>query len=872
MMRKNRFLDELENNAYKIDANYSEAMNEIINFINPNIYLNEYSKKSKRTKVNPLYKFKVMALNRESTLENYIALAKSLPKSNGSRLFNRNNIKIGIFSDKEFYDIWNQVATCEYIKPGIRVSSDFDLILIAPRPKANNDNSLDLDNEDETTNYYHKLSEWIKDFKSANVPTAYYNFNEEQNFDNYINVMKHCDFIFTQNADRIPKLIKASDNTNVTLLKEGINPFTHNPIGTCDNSLNHFQNMVLYVGGWDNENRTKSAEGKRLINEMISERTPFFLVDNNFHKNNPNLYFPIEYIPFVTMPIENSLLNLLFKVFPWHINLNDEKYTEFHYSDNMLKAMATGNIVISNYSTSINNMFTNVRMVHADKDFTMNFQTATKDIKELKAKSIRNVFNEHTIHHRAQQLLDTMGIKSDMKMQKILVVLEDDSAEAKESFERQIYPYKEKVLLEDLIDCDLNEYNFVTFFSRDYVYEEYYLEDMLTAFKYVDVDFVKKDNNETGYDYSSQITDIYLTMIDTKSFSSLENINDLSKGFNTDFIEVLKVDDLPKTNSNLKELSVIVPIHNNGIYLEEKCFASLKRSSVFEKMEIIFINDGSTDELTKKIINRILRRHPDIVYIENEKGSGSASKPRNQGVKVATTDYITYLDPDNEALGDGYKFLLESIKQHDVDMVVGNIIREDNNRKGRIRYTDVVKENNDKNLLINNPREFLIESKLRVQSIQALLVKRDIILENNLEMVEGAAGQDTMFYQELILNSSSVLALEEYIHVYYAAVTGSVTNTVSANFFKKFYKLELKRVPHLLRHGLMETYIEQRLNNYIKSWYLKKLDNVPEEQYYEAATTLLKIIELYRAYNPILEQGNSDRINQLQDEINRSHP
>src|SRR5699024_3072587 len=105
-------------------------------------------------------------------------------------------------------------------------------------------------------------------------------------------------------------------------------------------------------------------------------------------------------------------------------------------------------------------------------------------------------------------------------------------------------------------------------------------------------------------------------------------------------------DEYEKKTENLpaeKELSVVVPIHNNGTYLEEKCFASLKRSSSFDKMEIIFVNDGSTDDTTIKIINRLLRRHPDIVYYEYPDGSGSASRPRNKGVRLVTTDFITYL-------------------------------------------------------------------------------------------------------------------------------------------------------------------------------------------------------------------------------------
>ena len=80
-------------------------------------------------------------------------------------------------------------------------------------------------------------------------------------------------------------------------------------------------------------------------------------------------------------------------------------------------------------------------------------------------------------------------------------------------------------------------------------------------------------------------------------------------------------------NNRNKKLSVIIPIHNNGTYLEDKCMRSLRRSSIFKEMEIIFVNDGSTDSETISIINRLRRRYPDIVYYAYEEGSGSASRP-----------------------------------------------------------------------------------------------------------------------------------------------------------------------------------------------------------------------------------------------------
>src|SRR5699024_2187091 len=136
--------------------------------------------------------------------------------------------------------------------------------------------------------------------------------------------------------------------------------------------------------------------------------------------------------------------------------------------------------------------------------------------------------------------------------------------------------------------------------------------------------------------------------------SSLKLTEDIQK------LDIHYNDDLTQSNTKVKKLSVIVPIHNNGKYLKYKCFSSLKRLKCFNDLEIIFVDDGSTDKETLRIIEDIRSTH-DIVYKRFETGSGSASRPRNEGVYLATTDLITYLDPDNEAVDDGYSILLNEI-------------------------------------------------------------------------------------------------------------------------------------------------------------------------------------------------------------------
>src|SRR5699024_10449476 len=117
--------------------------------------------------------------------------------------------------------------------------------------------------------------------------------------------------------------------------------------------------------------------------------------------------------------------------------------------------------------------------------------------------------------------------------------------------------------------------------------------------------------------------------------------------------------------------------------------------------------------------------------------------------------------------------------------------------------------NNDGMDIVSQPKKFLIAANLRAHSIQALIVKTNILQDNNLKMIEGAAGQDTMFFRELLLHSNRFKTISDIIHIYYAAVDGSVTTTIKKSFFEKYLVLEKERVLLLKKHNLFEIYVNQ---------------------------------------------------------------
>lgn len=112
------------------------------------------------------------------------------------------------------------------------------------------------------------------------------------------------------------------------------------------------------------------------------------------------------------------------------------------------------------------------------------------------------------------------------------------------------------------------------------------------------------------------------------------------------------------------KVSIIVPVYNVENYLE-KCLKSLVEQTL-EDLEIIIVNDGSTDK-SQKIIDKYAKKYSNIISIEKE--NGGVSEARNLGLKKAKGEYIGFLDSDDWVDKNMYKKLYQKAKSEDFDIV-----------------------------------------------------------------------------------------------------------------------------------------------------------------------------------------------------------
>lgn len=120
----------------------------------------------------------------------------------------------------------------------------------------------------------------------------------------------------------------------------------------------------------------------------------------------------------------------------------------------------------------------------------------------------------------------------------------------------------------------------------------------------------------------------------------------------------------------MHKLSVIVAVYNVSDYIEA-CLTSVLEQS-YENIELIIVNDGSTDDSFQKI-EKLVDGNTNVILIDQENQGVSAV--RNNGVKVATGEYLGFVDGDDIIAKDMFQKMMASFEESDADIVTIGVAR-----------------------------------------------------------------------------------------------------------------------------------------------------------------------------------------------------
>nr|WP_251135830.1 glycosyltransferase [Exiguobacterium sp. s138] len=780
---------------------------------------------------------------------------EDIPVTGGSRYYERRPLEVAIVCSEFMHAYYQDALHLHYVNPATFTDvfeKPIDLFLVVTSWKG-------LHGDDwkgvatPTSKKRQRLLDMMEQVKAKGIPVVFQSTEDPSNFDRFSDLAKIADYILTSDEAMIPEYQVLCGHDRIEATSFGVNPIIHNPVGATRSRKKH----VLFAGSWMAKYPERVKDTEMLFDGVLRSDHTLDIVDRNYQLNLPDYHFPERYVPRVAPAIPYDALQQVSKCYDWVLNLNSIKYSKTMCARRVYESQALGNLILSNYSIAVNNDFPNVFTVHDHQEVQAILERTTQEeIDRLRAEGIRSVMSLHTVYDRIDQLTRLLQLDMPPVKRTLLVVLRNATPELEQLLARQS-------ITADVI-CHESELTGALYVSADLVtvldgaesYGEYYLEDLVNGFKYSDVSITRKTRTEEAHFVIREAEGSTVNAMIWREAFPYEQFSEGKIEGKTLFLDALEWNEGGGTAMvKAPVLSVIVPIFNNGRHLTYKCFASLKRMDRFEESEIILVDDGSTDRFTRQAIDRLARRHGNVVtYLFPTGGSGSASRPRNKGVELARSERIAFLDPDNEVLSDRYAELLAELDQDPtLDFAVGHM-------KKLAEKTSIIalpKIRKQGRTGCDQPKAYLLENRFSVQSIQALVVNRRFLQEHQLEQVVGAVGQDSLFFQEMMLHANRVLLVNRVIHYYYAAVAGSTVNSLTVRFFERSVVREKARAEKFARYGVLDAYKTTRFEHFFEHWYLVKLRYCSDKDFAPSVALLRMIVAFYEPMNltnPLIRQ------------------
>ena len=236
-------------------------------------------------------------------------------------------------------------------------------------------------------------------------------------------------------------------------------------------------------------------------------------------------------------------------------------------------------------------------------------------------------------------------------------------------------------------------------------------------------------------------------------------------------------------------ISVIVPAYNVEKYIP-KTLKSLKNQT-FKSIEVIVVNDGSTDNTRNVIINELTGADFDWKLIDQE--NKGVSVARNTGIEASNGEYVYFLDGDDYVHNTFAEKMYQKAKSNNCDLVFCRFDQALPDEKLLHSFDKFFRSHILKRLTIEPYKghfvlkEFL-KSKLYIWTGNAIY-RREFLLCNNLRYTPGCAyGEDVEFIVKAILMSESIMFIPDLL-AFYVLRESSITQTVTRAITIRFVNL-----------------------------------------------------------------------------------
>ncbi|CAM5626878.1 glycosyltransferase family 2 protein [Streptomyces badius] len=230
------------------------------------------------------------------------------------------------------------------------------------------------------------------------------------------------------------------------------------------------------------------------------------------------------------------------------------------------------------------------------------------------------------------------------------------------------------------------------------------------------------------------------------------------------------------------DVTVVVAVYNTMPYLTE-CLDSLVGQSIGrERLQVVAVDDGSTDDSGKEL-DRFAQLYPDVFTVVHQPNSGGPAAPSNRALELATGRFVYFIGSDDHLGEEALERMVSCADANESDVVIGKMV----GTNGRYVHQKLYTGNRD--VTLDDP-------ELPFTLANTKLFRRELIEKHGLRFPEDMpVGSDQPFTIEACVRARKISVLSDYT-CYYAVKRGDASNiTYRANHLAR-----LRCVQRIMEH------------------------------------------------------------------------
>ena len=241
------------------------------------------------------------------------------------------------------------------------------------------------------------------------------------------------------------------------------------------------------------------------------------------------------------------------------------------------------------------------------------------------------------------------------------------------------------------------------------------------------------------------------------------------------------------------KVSFIIPIYKVEAYLNQ-CVDSIL-AQTYRDIEVILVDDGSPDRCPE-MCDTYAEQDSRVRVVH--KVNGGLSDARNGGLKVATGEYVVFVDSDDFWVDEKQlESLVHMVSEHkDCDFIGFNCsyyYPESNTYKPWPAYSEAISKPASGNDILQT----LVKSGTVPMSAWMKIIKRTFLIDNALLFEVGILAEDIPWFINVLEKCKKCMFTNQYIYAYRQNVSGSITNSGGERSFNNLLailKSELTKI------------------------------------------------------------------------------